>query len=240
MKEKGAEYFRRIIDSIHYDRNVFTVLYGEGKVIIGALVHDSPEVSNFFNYVTIFNSILDVDSKIKYSIEEATKWGGNPPFEEWDPFQKPSCEEYKAIYYTENATFRIMILWDLLAQLFNIKAGLGKSFDKVYSAQIFHNAQQGKKPDPFAKRVYEYMRQDDNKDVEPWEGNHAFLRDYRDKMTHRSSPNITSISDYSRELRLPVVYALKRVVEDYKQVSNFIQEIVSEIIKDYNQGDNHA
>lgn len=233
MKKEEAEYYQGVIDSVNYDSNIFTIWYSKEKVIIGAFIQDNSKVNNFFNYASIYDTIIDTDRKIKFSLQEAIKLAENPSFEEWNPVQAPSFEEYTAIYYTENALFRIMILWDLLAQMFNIKAGIGKPFDKVYAAQIFHDAQQGKKSNPFAKKVYEYMIQNENTDVEPWEGNHTYLKDYRDKMTHRSSPNMTSFSDYSLELRLPVIYVLKRVVEDYKQVSDYIQEIVNDIVKDY-------
>ena len=233
MKKEEVAYFQHIIDSIHYDSNVFTVWYSEEKVLIGALVDDSPEIKDFLNYATIYNTILDTDRKIKFSIQEAIELADSLVFEDWRPFQSPSYEEYTAMYYTENAIFRIMILWDLLAQLFNIKAGLRKPFDKVYATAIFHDAQQGKKPNPFAKKVYDYMVQSDDTDVEPWKGNHTYCKSFRDKMTHRSSPNVTSFSDFSFELRLPVIYPLKRVVEEYKKVSDFIQEIICEIVKDY-------
>lgn len=137
-----------------------------------------------------------------------------------------------AIYYTENAIFRISVLWDLLAQLFNLKEGLGKPFEKVYATQLFHDTQQGKHPHPFAVKVYSYMQQQDNSDVEPWEGNYTYVKEFRDKMTHRSSPNISSFSNFAQELRMPMMYVLKRVIEDYKQASEFISEIIKEILSE--------
>lgn len=232
MKEE-EKYFLNIINSIQYESNAFTVWYSEEKVVIGALVEDNPEMQRFFNYATIYNTIIDTDMKIKYSLTEAINQANDTDFDKWQPLQSPSKEEYAAIYYTENAVFRTAVLWDLLAQLFNLKADLGKSFDLVHAAQIFHNAQQGKKANLFAKKVYAYMDQEENTDVEPWKGNFAYVRDFRNKMTHRVSPNISSFSNYSIELRMPMIYVLKRVIEDYKQVSEFIQEIITDILTNY-------
>lgn len=232
-KKETAAYFQGLIESVQYDGNTFTMWYSEDKVIVGALLTDNPEAERFFDYATIYNTIIDTDAKIKYSLYEAIKWIDDIDFEKWNPLQAPSNEEYKAIYYTENAVFRTSVLWDLLAQLFNIKAGIGKPFDKVYTSQLFHDAQQGRRANQFAKKVYEYMEQADNLDVEPWEGNHKYVKDFRDKMTHRASPNVSSFSNFAVEVRIPSVYVLKRVIEDYVKVSEFIQELIIDILKDY-------
>ena len=233
MKKKYAKYYQEIIDSVKYKNNVFTNLYSGEKVIISAMIDDSPEMQRFFNFATIYNAILDVDKKIKFSFKEAIRLADNINFDKWRPLDSPSKREYYAIYHLENAIFRTEILWDLLAQLFNLKENLNKEFNKVYATKLFHDSQQGKKANKFAKKVYSYMKQQDNTNVEPWEGNYTYVKDFRDKMTHRSSPNITSFSDFSLELRYPVAVILKRVVEDYKQVYIFIQEILEDILENY-------
>ena len=230
MKNEEAECLLSMIESVHYDENAFTIWYGDDKVILGAIIHDNPEVQRFFDYTTIYHTIIDLDRKIKISLKMAIDSADAISFEEWNPIDPPSEMEKMAIYYTENGIFRLAVLWDLLAQLFNLKENLGKPFEKVYAARLFHDAQQGKRPNPFAVKVYSYMQQQDNADVEPWEGNYAYMKEFRDKMTHRGSPNISSISNFSQELRMPMVYVLKRIVEDYKQVSEFISEIIGEIL----------
>lgn len=234
MKKDEATYLYNMIDGVKYDPDVFTVWCGDGdKIVFGVLSHDSSDTQNLFNYATIYRTILDVDQKIKFSLREAIKWADNEDFDHWNPINLPSNNESKSIYFTENAVFRIALLWDMLAQLYNIKAQIGMSFERVYATQIFHNAQQGRRADPFAERVYCYMTQSDNADIEPWGGNYNYVKDFRDKMTHRNSPSISTMSDLAVELRMPMLYVLKRVVEDYSQVSAFIGELISEILKDY-------
>lgn len=232
MKKDEAEYYLSVIESVNYDKNAFTVWYGDDKVILGAIMHDNPQAQRFFDYATIYQTIMDLDWKIKTSLKMAIDSAEVISFEEWKPIAPPSEEEKMAIYYTENAIFRISVLWDLLAQLFNLKEGLGKPFEKVYATQLFHDTQQGKHPHPFAVKVYSYMQQQDNSDVEPWEGNYTYVKEFRDKMTHRSSPNISSFSNFAQELRMPMMYVLKRVIEDYKQASEFISEIIKEILSE--------
>ncbi|MFG6372773.1 MAG: hypothetical protein K1W04_01285 [Oscillospiraceae bacterium] len=236
MDSKEAEYFLSVIESVSYDRNAFTVWYGDDKIILGAIMHDNPEAQRFFDYATIYQTIIDLDRKIKISLKMAIDSAEVISFEEWKPIDPPSEMEKMAIYYTENAIFRTSVLWDLLAQVFNLKETLGKPFEKVYATQLFHDAQQGKHPHPFAVKVYSYMQQQDNSDTEHWEGNYAYVKEFRDKMTHRSSPNISSFSNFALELRMPMMYVLKRVIEDYKQVSEFISEIIEEILSENYEG----
>ncbi len=85
----------------------------------------------------------------------------NEPSVNWNPISSPSDNEAESIYYTENAVFRTAILWDMLAQLYNIKAEKGRPIEKVYAKQLFHDAQQGKRADPFAQKIWRVSNQVD-------------------------------------------------------------------------------
>ena len=200
---------------------------------MGAFLHGNSKIQRFINCGTIYNNILDLDSKIKFSLEMAVKLAEDVGFDKWNPFQSPSDDEHISVYYLENAVFRISALWDLLAQLFNVYAELGVELDKIYATQLFHNAQQGKYAHSFAKKVFGYMDQGDDLNAEPWKGNYKYVKEMRDKLIHKISPNISSISSFEPELRMPALYILKRVTEDYKQVSVFICELLDKILADY-------
>lgn len=231
MDNNDVKRIKDCLNSVYYEPKLFTIGFDDVKYVFGALLKDQPGFQKLFSYNTIYESIVDIDKKIKHSfllgLQYAVVHDGN----EWDPFGKPSDSEWEALYYTENAIFRIAILWDLLAQLFNLKEELGKSIDRIFSEQLFHDAQQGKNPNQFAKRVYAYMNEAEDSSSEPWKGNYAYLKEYRNKMTHRYSPSISTISDYAIDLRLPAIYSLYRAAEDYKQVSQFIQELLNEITR---------
>ena len=176
-KEEMAKELDCIIASLQYPPNVFTVWCRENSIVFAAFLRNTPRAKDFFNYGVIYNTILDLDKKIKFSIQKALELADELVFDKWNPFQSPSNNEYESIYYIENAVFRISTLWDLLAQLFNIHAKLGADLDKIYATQLFHNAQQGKHADPFAKKVYAYMEQEGNSDSEPWAGNYKYVKD---------------------------------------------------------------
>lgn len=247
MTDKEAEYFIKILDSIKYTPNIFTITVSEEKVIIGALTPDEPPIQKFFSIATVYNSIVDVNDKIQFSLRESIKLPEELEQKDWNPIKDTNEKEWRSIYYMENAIFRIEILWNLLAQLFNLAKEIGKDNTKIHTKQFFHDCQQGKKASEFAKKIYNYMILEDNCDVEPWEGNYEYVKNYRDKMSHRNSPSLTSFSNYDTAIREPTLYVLKRVVEDYLFVSAYIQELVDEIIPKYKsleaifkKGDNNA
>ena len=51
-----------------------------------------------------------------------------------------------------------------------------------------------------------------------------------EKMTHKNSPNVATMPNYAFELRLPMRYVQKRVIEDYVKASEFIKQILNVII----------
>lgn len=230
MYNNDVKRIKDCLNSVYYEPKLFTIGFDDVKYVFGALLKDQPGLQKLFSYNTIYESIVDIDKKIKHSILLGLQYAEIPVGDEWNPFESPSDAEWEALYYTENALYRISVLWDLLAQLFNLKEEIGISNEKIYAEQLFHNAQQGKKPNLFAKKVYAYMKEDDDSSSETWKGNYAYLKEYRDKMTHRYAPSISTISDYAIDLRLPAIYSLYRAAEDYQQVSVFIKELLNEII----------
>lgn len=223
---------RKLIDSIQYDVDLFKIYIDPERYIMGYMSTNSPD-NDFFMYKTIYDSILDLDKKIKKSFDLALKWEYSYKGE-FNMVAPPSPEEEEAIYYTENAIFRSSILWDLLAQLYNIKYKGNKNPEKVYYQTLFHNDTQGKNPNAFAQQVYLYISEEDVEEQrgESWIGNHAYITEYRNKMTHRNSPNVATFSNYDLELRMPMRYVLKRAIEDYCKASQFIKLLSNSILTD--------
>lgn len=229
MEDNIAEIVEKAIKEISFADNKLTLWCDNERVIVGAMVVDNPRAEKFFSLSSLYNTIVDADKKIKYSLKRAADLTDVHDEKGWNPIQPPSENEWLAIYYAENAVFRVEVLWDLLAQIYNLLIDKGFSQDKIYTLRFFHDLQQGKHPDAFAKRVYEYMTEDEDETGETWSGSHKFLKEYRDKLTHRCSPNVTSLNNFATELRLPTTLVLYRLVIDYLQVVSFIQELVEKI-----------
>ena len=230
----GNEDIKRIVEllsSIQFDQDLFKLYIDQDTVVFGAIVKDIPKVNRFFSYKTIYDSIIDTAKKAKRSIILGIQFAEKVDLDEWDPFTEPPEEEWMAMYYMENALFRVSVLWDLLAQMYNIKKNIGKPNDEIHCERFFHNAQQGKGAKPFAVKVYSYLAQEEDKKTIGFTGNHSFIKGYRDQMMHRNSPSVSTYSDFGMGIRLPALYYLTRLTEDFAQVSQFIKELVSEVLE---------
>lgn len=238
-------YLRNLIESVQYDSDLFKVYIGREKIILG---FTSPASKNnvyrsFFIYKTLYDTITDLDCKIKKSFDLALHWEYSSDIEHFSMFSPPCAEEKEAIYYTENAVFRTSVLWDLLAQLYNVKYKKNTNPEKVYYHALFHNETQGKHPNPLAQKIYKYITEVDEEEEEDqisekeefWKGNHEYISKYRNKMTHRNSPNVTTISNYDHNYCLPMRYVLKRAIEDYVRASEFIKQILNEIVSEFDE-----
>ena len=81
-----------------------------------------------------------------------------------------------------------------------------------------------------ATEIYDYIDQDDDTHCEgEWKGNHLFSVNIRNKMTHRNSPNVSVISDYDMNLKHHPAFQIKRIIEDYVVVSQYINKVLNEI-----------
>lgn len=63
-------------------------------------------------------------------------------------------------------------------------------------------------------------------------GNHDYVANYRNQMTHHNSPNISTISTYDFQMSMPTVYVLPRTIQDYVQASSFIKEMLGTIVSE--------
>jgi len=153
---------RELYESVQYDPDLFKLYVSKDKYIMGYMSADpdyNPDKS-FFVYKTLYDTIVDLDRKIKKSFDLALRWEYSSDIDKFNMVGLPSAEEEEAIYYTENAVFRTSALWDLLAQLYNVKHKGNHNPDKVYYSRLFHNDEQGKHPNPLAQQIYAYITED--------------------------------------------------------------------------------
>ncbi|MFC6808929.1 Cthe_2314 family HEPN domain-containing protein [Lactococcus lactis subsp. hordniae] len=130
MSEK--EDLKKEILKVHYEENMFKISFGDGKNIMGVRTTDEAYdsvLAKMSQYKTLYNTLRDIDSKIKYSFEEGIENTYSPTMNKYFSLfsQEPrSREEFLAYYFSENALFRLSTLWDILAQFYNIFYNLGK------------------------------------------------------------------------------------------------------------------
>jgi len=229
-----VNYFRAKLLEVIYNPNRFKLMIGEDRFLFGVVSagDDESPFGKLMQYKTIYDTLKDLDWKLKLSFDEAIKYAYSEAVQqEHSLIKTESDEERLAFYYIENASFRTSSLWDMLAQLYRLFYNIEIPKDKVYYKQIFNPSKSHS--DKFkakATMIYDYIEQADDTDCEgEWKGNHVFANSLRNKMTHRNSPNVAVLSDYDMNLKHHPAFQLKRIIEDYSAVSGFIKDILSEI-----------
>ena len=66
-----------------------------------------------------------------------------------------------------------------------------------------------------------------------WKGDHKYINECRNKMTHRNSPNVNAMSDFDLNFKDSPDFMLKRIIDDYNVASNYIKEILDRIEEEY-------
>ena len=101
-------------------------------------------------------------------------------------------EEYFAYYYMENALFREIVLWEALAQVYNIYFKLNLDITKVDYKYVIKKLENNSKID--FENLNKYL--EEPKNLESLDtGVHKYVDDLRNQMTHRFSIAITSLSE---------------------------------------------
>ncbi|WP_133969604.1 Cthe_2314 family HEPN domain-containing protein [Eubacterium limosum] len=233
--ETEISYLQGKISEVTYDSDRFKIMIGEDGSFWGGSFDDDG-INKFMQCKTLYDTLIDLDWKIKVSFQESIKYTYSDPVQKEFSIIKTDTEEEKlSYYYIENALFRTLTLWDILAQLYRINYDINVPKDRVYHKKIFnprniHNEKFKKK----AIEINNYFEQDDNTDiVGEWKGNYAFVNSLRNKMTHRNSPNVSVMSDFDLNFKNHPSYQLKRIVEDYAVVSKYIREILYIVEKDF-------
>lgn len=224
--ESEIEYLKKLVNDIKYQKERFDLHLNSEKKLEGG----SGLETNFFEISSFYKSIIDLDCKIKFSLKEAIKLAYSKEIEDGFLWTSNNEVEEKCYYYIENTIFRVVILWDLLAQIYNMVYSLKKPLDKIQYKKFFENNEKLFNVD----NINEYIKEIDNvSGNEKWKGNHKFISKYRNIMTHRYSPNLTLYSDECFNIKSSPRFVLKRITEEYSVVSSFIIQIInSEDVKE--------
>lgn len=121
--EKEKEYFNNKLSQVIYNPNRFKVLIGEDRFLFGVVSAGDSEApfSRLMQYKTLYDTLMDLDWKIKFSFDKAIEYAYSEPVQNnFSIFRVETEEERNAYYYIENALFRISSLWDLLAQFYRL------------------------------------------------------------------------------------------------------------------------
>lgn len=228
------EYFNNKLLQVAYNPDRFKLMIDEDRYLFGIVSSGDDEAafSRLMQYKTLYDTLIDLDWKIKLSFEEAIKYAYSESVQnDYSILERSTEEEKRAFYYIENALFRTSSLWDLLAQFYRLYYKVNVPKNKVYYNKFFNPDLS--LSDKFREKAIEinsYFKEIDDTDCNgEWKGNHSFVNCIRNKMTHRNSPNVATISDYDINFKQHPVFLIKRILEDYFIGTKYIKEILDEI-----------
>ena len=165
MAKEVQEYLQEVVDAIRWIHNAFRIGFGEGKFIFAAVSQDV-QTSEYYAVSTIYDSICDLNCKIKYAFEQTLLYSFPETLAEHQPFSMPSEQETIAMYHVENRVFRISILWDLLVQLCNVIYHTGLDVDKIHYNRYFRKYGQGENAIQICKEILAYLSEKDDLSVD--------------------------------------------------------------------------
>lgn len=246
-QNKEVEYLKKKVSEVSYNSERFKVHLGGDRFLFGVMSpkYNEAPFSKLMKYKSIYDTLIDLDWKLKISFEKGIKYAYTKSVQEnFSIVHINSEEEQLAYYYIENALFRTSSLWDMLAQLYCLFYKIKKIDEKtknevllqkneVYYKVIFNpKLSFSNKFKDKAISIHNYLYQKDDTTIEgEWKGNHKYTNKCRNKMTHRNSPNVSVISDYDFNFKSHPSFLLKRIIEDYVVVSKYISEILDQIEK---------
>ncbi len=236
---KEIEYLNGILKNIDYSKDLFNLFVDDETQIVGVIGGNNNSLTKYMSFKTLYNTILDLDKKIKKSFREAISIAYSEEFV-FDPYCVELSEvEELVYYYIENALFRIEISWDILAQLYVLYYDIDVPVDKIYYKRVFNPGSNRYCAD-FMEKASElnaYFSEDDSTETDgAWKGNHKYMVDYRNKMTHRNSPNIPSWSNYDFSFKDHPAYIIKRLEEDYSMAYKHTIEFLCNYIGTVDEG----
>jgi hypothetical protein len=199
------------------------------------------ELDEISRYKTLFDTVVDLTTKISFSLQIAIEnTYSDEVLEQFDMIHTGGEKEWNAYYNIENALFRIESLWDILAQIYNVRYSLEKDIKNVYHARIFS------RQDRWIKKywssgvpreidtIIKYLEEGDNTNITEgmWKGNYSYVNSLRNDMTHKFSISRSAFSSYVFAVRSHPSFILKRVTECFAVLQDFIYEACENIMEE--------
>ena len=238
MQNNETEYLLNLIKESKPNKLNLKIKWCEGKEIIGIVGKlEDERVANLYKYETLYRTFLGLNEKISYSLVLAIKYTYTDEVTSDFGVLSSSTENEKlAFYYIENAIFRTLTLWDILAQIYNIYCCINLPIKNIHYKDFFKNKLKTveKEIDMIVKKIILYLEEEDGVDSERfWKGNHTYIKKYRDQMIHRNAPDEYSFSNIGLNFKPHPSFILKRVIEDNYIVVSFIVEVLNRVNEQY-------
>lgn len=241
QEKREKEYLLDISQCKLPSENPFIIRIEDNKEMF-VIAPNSSDFSNKLDviskYRTLFDTVIDLITKISFSLENAVEDTYSDEVQnQFNMIHPGGQKEWNAYYNIENAIFRIEALWDILAQIYNVKFKLEDDIKNVYHKRIFSKQEQWiekywKSGVPSEiDLIADYLVEKDDIDITDgmWRGNYSYVNSLRNDMTHKYSISRSAISSYAFTLKNPPSFIIKRVAECFTMLQDFIYEALKKI-----------
>lgn len=235
MKIKEQEYLELKLRSLEGLRDKFMdgIMYIPPK----EMKNELSVIQDYDAWITKINSLC---KKTNISLNNAIQYTAK--ITNFSPVGTEDENVFIAQYFIENGVYRLISLWDTLAQLADLLFDCGVGSRRVGYKKFFidnrneikcHNSHNEYYLD-FKKRVRNYLKEENNiSSEEEWLGNHNYISNrLRNPLVHGEDPHELSVLDCEMNFIDHPIYELKRIIEDYCKVNKFIDELYGKIKED--------
>ena len=236
INEEDKILIEKLINEYEIKIDNFHINLENNKYISGIFGNVNSDIKKVFRYNHFLESINDLSHKTKKSIEKCVEAYQETNIKDFNPMSNQiSKKENEAYYYMENALFREVILWDSLAQLYNLYYDRGIDVEKIHYKKVIERLSQKNINEIDFAEILRYLKEDYNigeNNID--KGIHKCISNVRNQMTHRFSIAITAFSENCKEnatLRaMPdLIY---KIAKDYNIVQKYLVQIIKMITKE--------
>ncbi|MDK7489683.1 MULTISPECIES: Cthe_2314 family HEPN domain-containing protein [Bacillus cereus group] len=238
MNKDEKKYLTGILNAVNDYEKYTANFYVFGNVNENDSIKEISYYGDLDSWLTNINYL---NRQIKYTAEVAFEILEEKEEVEFDVWGMSHREAY---YHTENMMFRISILWDLLAHMFNRVFSLNENIDEIHHYTFFQKYQSKARKSfhyrKLAKEIYDYFEEENSIQEGFWKGNFKYCKRLRNDFTHSLNPHIMNVNNGNfknknkRGMNMAEhpLFELKRLLEDFTKVNEFISTLINEYISD--------
>ena len=234
INDKEKQEILNLINEYTINLKNIHIVIDNNKYIAGIIGNVDKDIQRYFEYNRFIESIYDLTQKTKISIEKCLEAYQKVNANNYNPLTYPiSEEENNAFYYLENALFREIMLWDSLAQLYNLYYDLKYNITSVHYKKVIKELANKQITEIDFNEINDYITEKyDNSNLNLDAATHDYINELRNQLTHRFSITITSFIDETKLRAMPD--SIYKVSKDFNKVQKYLLQIIDLILKKIN------
>ncbi len=240
INNREREELLNLINEFKVPNDNLYIRINNGKFVVGMVSSskkDNNDIEKIYMYNHFLQSTRDVFVKTKLSLIYAIAYCEKINPKDFNFLNNDlNNDEFMCYYYLEDALYRVEMLWDALAQIYNLYSNKNIDSKNIYYKGFFKELYKEKKYKEIfnIKSIYKYLTEKESKD-DISKGVHHYISNLRNVSTHRYSLSVTAISNNDKNgchLRQAEPYLLYKICFDFNKVMYFVSEILERVVSE--------